>query len=556
MSSAAAASPAPATVASSQTGGSCRAPDLSVFAQQVLTCPQRAALVRDCPALLLYVYQYVVACLTAGRRPCDPLQGTYREDSLCALLGVADTEALYQHIFAATDEPARPPAARGQEAATAEELWGTLRRALELLWQPSAYLEDGTAGPPPDLRFLYEVNGKVRFHFPDTTVYGRGIPLTATSLQNALEESGRQLRCVLSCALAGSAEGLRGAAALCQMVQASRLTPPLRAGSRPDGAEADLVTPEGIHFCMLSPQRQWWVLLSAALDRVVDVAQAAAVSRPLLWQLLAVLALLDTTQYVFHFPSRGEDAAANQLISRLTEVGLVYLIKREDRKCVVLSPHLRHALDWHSTAPLCAASLIAAPGSGAADGPVRMRREDTDTIITETNFRLYAYSANEGLLQIVGQFAEREEAVAQSALVAFRVTRDSFARALRKGISAAQVLTFLSLKAHPSMRQRYGAEPHAGARWAAADGPGAPTELAVPQSFCDQLLTWEREFSRVVFQKHLVLLRNLSGEQQAFVADYLTHMGEAAAVVHAEAGMLVVQAACYQRLLAPYIAAG
>lgn len=37
----------------------------------------------------------------------------------------------------------------------------------------------------------------------------------------------------------------------------------------------------------------------------------------------------------------------------------------------------------------------------------------------------------------------------------YRVTRNSFASAVRKGITAAQVLKFLSLRAHPSMLRQY-----------------------------------------------------------------------------------------------------
>uniref|UniRef100_A0A0A9WM30 General transcription factor IIH subunit 4 n=1 Tax=Lygus hesperus TaxID=30085 RepID=A0A0A9WM30_LYGHE len=41
-------------------------------------------------------------------------------------------------------------------------------------------------------------------------------------------------------------------------------------------------------------------------------------------------------------------------------------------------------------------------------------------------------------------------------MVCYRVTRGSFASALRKGVTATQILKFLSLRAHPSMFRQYG----------------------------------------------------------------------------------------------------
>lgn len=68
------------------------------------------------------------------------------------------------------------------------------------------------------------------------------------------------------------------------------------------------------------------------------------VTKPLLWQMLSILALLDTTRYMYIFPFKEQDLLAHHLLARLAEIGLVYPVKSNELKCFALSPHYYHAL--------------------------------------------------------------------------------------------------------------------------------------------------------------------------------------------------------------------
>lgn len=530
----------------------------SPFFGAVLSHSGRDQLLMDCPALQLLCYQHVVAALTVsngeltdplGRRraSCDGVT-----DGVGELLAMRSVSQVVNRVFSAT---------KHESGSDNDPFWDAMRITLEAAFTPAlpASKEDGVSTTV----LLSSVEGTPHFVFATGTP---GLPLLSGSLHNAAENSKRFLRSVSTCALSASIATLKEKQqlALGSVIQLSRLVPPPSAEGQ--------VTREGLCFCMMSLPQQWWVMVCGALDRVMALTQHQPEQIPLprLWQLMAVLAVLDTTAYMYAFPAKESDPAGYHLIARLSEVGLAYLVKTaEGQLCFVVSPHYHHALEWQSTTPVCASSTLVSAGTDATTGGCR--REDTDTIITETNFRLYAYTRNEDLLRILDQFAEREERV-DNVLACYRLTRDSFVTALHKGISAAKILEFLSLRAHPSMLRKYGEDAHAhaglvggqssapaatsssslhsGGGGGGVTPPASTSVLAIPQSVCDQLFMWESECNRVVFTKHVVLLRNLTEAQQQELVGYLESMGLSDTVVYQEPGHVVVREEAYDRFLA------
>jgi transcription initiation factor TFIIH subunit 4 len=565
------------------------------FIEVVCSYPTRESLCCECPALLLLVYEHVVAELQNGRRVYDPFYGTSRQDYLSELLTARSASEIFDRLYPpvpsqhhggeGADATAAATSPEAEEDGPSAVFWKTARTALEAAWA-SPFDREARA-------LLAQVRGQPHFHFTGprdaAMTPGTGFVLHPVSLERAVTTSKRFLRTATTCALDGSTELLAGQQPeLRAVLQLARLVPhsPSTASAVTVSKE---VTPEGLNFCMVSLQQRWWVLMSAALERALiltrsDSGLASTVTKPLLWQLLAVLAVLDTAQYMFAFPDKQQDPAGHHLLARLAEVGLVYPMLSDDRRCFALSPDFLHALHWHASAPL---SLTFAQqltrsgtgggttaGGGSANAKVwggDVRREDADTIITETNFRLYAYTRDPDLLNILNQFAELEEVVSAS-LYCYRVTRDSFAAAMRKGITATQVLRFLSLRAHPSMLKRYEEREDGQAAAAASSTSGAAgrqqqrggrrsaavvdavATLVVPQSFCDQVRMWESECRRIVFEHNVVLLRNVSAEQQGAVTHFLTEAGEADAIAHAESGYMVLREEVFERLIAPLLA--
>lgn len=405
---------------------------------------------------------------------------------------------------------------------------------------------------------------------------------------------------------------------------------------------------------------------------------AAVVTKTALWQRLGILAMMEPTLSLYPFPSKEEDLVSFLLLVRLSEIGLIYPMKlppatnaavmsstargveaaggggastrrtcstlsfarqagsvalsrgmeeegENSRKCFVISPYLRHALQWGTASPLCATSLLihskeenireneegksgtgrqvgggrekdnVSRRSGSRLGTLRqLKQQELDTIITETNYRLYVYSVSPDLLRLVGMFAEQEEVINGGVLTCFRITRNSFAEALHKGLTASEILQFLSSKAHPSMVACYGEttlwQPPSsssdggggaslflpGAGEGIVDGVGDASDdagdtimgaataltaasshtLVLPPSIVDQLLMWEREQHRVVFQPHVVLLQDITPEQKKLIHTILQDYGESDGLIHEEIGVMILREDVYDRLLEQYISTG
>jgi hypothetical protein len=244
--------------------------------------------------------------------------------------------------------------------------------------------------------------------------------------------------------------------------------------------------------------------------------------------------------------------------------------------------------------------LAGQQGSENADGTAWAH--DADTIVTETNYRLYVYlrpcdpgrlkpggtadpaavlaalpRPSQTLLRLLDQFAVRDVLVPRFAV--YRLTRDKFLGAVRSGVTQSQILAFLAANAHPSARAKdpgaNSASESAGAvtstalqavvDLATSDGASAAAAAAaaavaaaqvfpaVPRSIADQLAMWEREARRVRFQSPAVLLQAPNSIVAARVVEVLRSVPEFAdgrGVMERRGLLLVLTAAAYQAIAA------
>ena len=76
-------------------------------------------------------------------------------------------------------------------------------------------------------------------------------------------------------------------------------------------------------------------------------------------------------------------------------------------------------------------------------------REEQGYLILETNYRVYAYTANLLRIAILNLFVTLKSRLPN--LVIGQLTRHSVKSALNKGITADQIITYLTHHAHPQM---------------------------------------------------------------------------------------------------------
>lgn len=95
-------------------------------------------------------------------------------------------------------------------------------------------------------------------------------------------------------------------------------------------------------------------------------------------------------------------------------------------------------------------------------------------IVLETNYRVYAYTSNPLQIAVLNLFITLKSRFPN--LVIGMVTRESIKNALSNGITAEQIVTYLSTHAHPQMRKQ--------------------TPL-LPPTVVDQIRLWELEKNRI-----------------------------------------------------------
>lgn len=245
----------------------------------------------------------------------------------------------------------------------------------------------------------------------------------------------------------------------------------------------------GLQFCMSEVTVQWWTVMEAVMD---DVARSTRTDRGRLLQYLAIIRQLDCTKLSFQFPPKETQPVFHNFISRLVDVGLV--LEHDNSTMIIISPFVTIAVAQQARCPWSRMALADKHGGGSqSEGFVHPDEEDT--VITETNLRIFAYTRNSTLISVIDQFAQRENVVG-GWLVCARLTREKFVSAVGRGITASQVLQFLTIKAHPAMKRR--------AIELSSGGLSSPP--VVPQTIADQLHMWEAECRRIEFADNVVLL--------------------------------------------------
>lgn len=117
----------------------------------------------------------------------------------------------------------------------------------------------------------------------------------------------------------------------------------------------------------------------------------------------------------------------------------------------------------------------AAPGgSTSAVQPTPGSSQDRGFIVLETNYRVYAYTSNPLQIAVLNLFITFKSRFPN--LVIGMITRESIKSALSNGITADQIVVYLSTNAHPQMRKQ---------------------NPLLPPTVVDQIRLWELEKNRM-----------------------------------------------------------
>ncbi|KAL0240587.1 hypothetical protein I308_106385 [Cryptococcus tetragattii IND107] len=167
----------------------------------------------------------------------------------------------------------------------------------------------------------------------------------------------------------------------------------------------------------------------------------------------------------------GDMSRRNPNIYRLTitSKGFQFLLeKRHTQLWEILMYYLSAKEFWptHLATSLC---------SGDASAIQSQSADDKRFLILETNYKIYAYTSNELEIAILNLFVDIR--IRYPNLVVGKLDRQHVKAAMEKGISARQIIAYLSSHAHPQMYN-------------------SPPPLLHP-TIVDQLHLWDRERNRL-----------------------------------------------------------
>ncbi|KAG9092204.1 RNA polymerase II transcription factor B 52 kDa subunit [Ceratobasidium sp. UAMH 11750] len=213
------------------------------------------------------------------------------------------------------------------------------------------------------------------------------------------------------------------------------------------------ITSTGFQFLLQSPRAQLWDILLQYLHmsdaRRMDIAEV-----------LSFLFMLSLMKLGQEYSCDNLSPTQNAMMTDLKDYGIVYVPYNSNKSFYPT----RLATTLTSSLPPLASSTNTTGGAPAERG----------FIILETNYRLYAYTDNPLQTSVLNLFVTLKSRFPN--LVVGHITRDSVKRALAKGISAEQIISYLETHAHPQMRRQ---------------------NPLLPVTVQDQIRLWEMEQNRV-----------------------------------------------------------
>ncbi|KAK9898373.1 transcription factor Tfb2 [Cystobasidium minutum MCA 4210] len=250
------------------------------------------------------------------------------------------------------------------------------------------------------------------------------------------------------------------------MLQSSGLMVPYGTARTTGSAGPSLrITSRGFQFLLEDVNTQLWDILLRYLGDA-EVKEMDTV------EVLAFLFMLGSMELGKAYETSNLTRTQMRMAEDLKDYGLIYWKKNADyfyptRLATTLTSN---APPLVSSDPAKANGIVSATGAAASG----QTSEEQGYIVLETNYKVYAYTSNPLQIAVLNLFLSLRSRFPN--LVIGMITRESIKSALSNGITAAQIITYLSTHAHPQMRKQ--------------------TPL-LPPTVVDQIRLWELEKNRI-----------------------------------------------------------
>lgn len=234
------------------------------------------------------------------------------------------------------------------------------------------------------------------------------------------------------------------------------------------------ITSSGFQFLLHSPHAQLWELLLQYLhmaeERQMDLVEV-----------LSFLFMLSTMELGRDYSVEHLSTTQVAMLEDLRDYGIVWQRKPSSRR--------------FSPTRLATTLTSSSPPLPTAGGPRSLQGQGF--IVLETNYRLYAYTDNPLQTAVLNLFVTLKSRFPN--LVVGAITRDSVKKALANGITADQIISYLTTHAHPQMRKN---------------------KPLLPVTVQDQIRLWELEKNRVKSQEGYLYTAFASQADYEYVLNY------------------------------------
>lgn len=208
------------------------------------------------------------------------------------------------------------------------------------------------------------------------------------------------------------------------------------------------ITSDGFQFLLMDTKSQIWLFVLKLLELIDSRSQNMA-------ECLTFLLQLNFSTHGRDYSSAGFSETIANFLQTLREIGLVYQRSRKDGRFYPT----RFVIDL---------------ANGLRDVKTDVHRKGF--IIVESNYRLYAYTDSRLQIALMALFCEINYRFPN--IVIGLITRDSVRQALKSGMSAQQIINYLLMHAHPTVRD---------------------SQHPIPPTVIDQIYLWEREREKFLF---------------------------------------------------------
>ena len=239
------------------------------------------------------------------------------------------------------------------------------------------------------------------------------------------------------------------------------------------------ITKEGFAFVLQDVNTQIWTLLFQYVENA-EVFEMTKV------EVLSFIFLVSSLELGLAYSSTHLDETQLRILQDLSDFGIVYQPTRSngDPTTYFYPTRLATSLTSDSTSTL-----------GTTNSKLNSTLSTTKPsspspgfIIIETNYRLYAYTSSPLQIALLSLFVNLRSR--HPNLVTGKMTKQSVQRAVKVGITAEQIIAYLTSHAHPQMRR------HAQLEQSKSSESGKVFSI-LPATVLDQIHLWQLERDRM-----------------------------------------------------------